>query len=297
MHFRITLQFISSVAMAIAVSSCSALPVDELAPDPIVLIRPEGSEVYQLSSRYLREDGEVAKLVTVEFGLDTSAGAPEVVTVREANYSEGTDATQPFELSPETRARWGGDETCLGRFQLPEQFEINDLAPPAVPDELFGAVTDFVSFLVIQSRGFGAHRLRRVGDKSPLPNHKIRWQRLPETIDARIDDHGGSLQLVSRTETAAVLHYLPEPWDVGVLRRAGDMRIFLGGSETFHLESSIDPRTGLLMAGRSLQNWADFSLWVPFEGEEAPLRADWPTGPARAIPFRRELELVRQTQL
>ena len=67
--------------------------------------------------------------------------------------------------------------------------------------------------------------------------------------------------------------------------------ILIGGTERVVLELEIDLSTGALLAGRSLEDELDVTLWIPFAAVKVPDR--WPKQRGRQITSTRELSLKR----
>lgn len=267
------------------------------------LLRPPGTSRYRLTID--SDEGRGPQTVVAVFDLDTRADGSEQVALVSFTRARRGEAPAPWVSSPEARREFGGDAGdgdggALGRFAVPADGTLGGLVPPSVPEPVFGAVTDLLGFLFVQSRGFGADRLRAAGDVRRFEPFTETWSRPPHLLEARVRCPGGALTLAESGADAAVLRWEPDPMGLTILRRAGvrdpgteGTRILLAGTETMALEVRCDPRTGALLGGRSLRDDLELRLWMGFDGATAPADGALPATGGVAVSFRRELTLER----
>ncbi len=276
----------ASVVVAIVLASSAAL---SQAPAPRWQ-RPAGSSRYVFTSMEQRPDKTSS--IDLEVTLTVKEGALEVLTLERGRITEGGAVPAPIQLPQACAIEFGGRNGTLGRIELTEGTDPTKLVPGCVPEGLFGAVTDLVSILHIQSKFFGLTTLKAAGDSSRFPRFEVEWSRDEPAVHARIVAPGGTTKLASLEAGRAVVEWRPDPMDLAIARRvAPQMTVVMRGQEHFALEATIDPRTGALVSARSVEDRLDMRFW-PVQGADMPSLATTPAGPGQPITLTRTISLT-----
>lgn len=287
------------VAVAVLLAQCShpgdltpaGLP-GRAAPAEPQYARPAGTASLRLS--VTSDEGGKLRRLDVDFAVRTAApGTAETVEILSAGIGPPGGELRALDLSPACRREFGATESRLGVFELTQGEDLSRLIPLDAPEPLFGAATDLYAFLQVQDAA-AEHggRLVRPGDHVDLPGFAARWSRPPGALDTRIVADRVRLTLTDLTAGRAVLRWEPLPMRFHMVRsgpREGT-RLLLDGVETVVLEVEVDPRTGRLLAGRSLVDEVKATVvfpWdaasVPAPGGSAPAPGGFPANVSRQL--------------
>jgi hypothetical protein len=260
--------------LALLLVGCASAP-------PPVLLRAPGSASYRLTVE--SDEGRGPQTLVAEFELVTAADGKETIALQRV-----VRGSEELALDP-----------ALARIEVPqdEHAPVAALVPPGVSEPVFGAVTDALTFVLVQTRGFGADRLAKAGDARRFDAFSESWSRPPGTIAARIDCPGGTLALESVAEDAALLRWEPDPMHLAIVRDvpAAGGRVLLAGVETLVLEVRCDPATGALLGGRSRRDELAMRLFMgaAFGSDAAPAATEVPSEGGMPLTIRRTLVLER----
>jgi hypothetical protein len=253
--------------------------------------RPDGTARYRFTSTEEGAGGVNRLEVGVE--LRTASGEPETIMLTDASTARAGGASNPVELSPECIAEFGGDARALGRIALTIATQPHDAAPPCIPEELFGAVTDLITIFLVQTPAFPVDSHAQTGDSVRFAGFETDWQRQAPELNARVVATGGTMRLLERSETQARIRWLPDSMALSIARRIGpEQAILMRGWETFGLELRIDPRSGALLGAHALEDRLNMRMWM-ISGRVLPPLAPDPSAPGAPLVIRRTLALER----
>lgn len=296
--------FAVGLSLAVAAGCASPDPAAE-APPPTLLRNAPADASYRLTVE--SDEGRGPQVVIAGFDLARGPDGDEKIvlrSVRRGPADAAPDGIEPIAIERDCRLACGGDAAeggVLGRFPVGPMLQdgaVSALVPSCVPEPVFGAITDILTFLSVQSPGFGADALRAVGNAHRFGAFSATWSRPPLTHAARIDAPGGTLTLTELRADEAVLLWEPDPMHLAIVRevQAAGGRVLLVGTEVLAVEVRCDPRTGALLGGRAVRDDLHLRLFAPWSGSAAPTAADAPETGGMPLAIHRRLTLERTSR-
>lgn len=253
--------------------------------------RPEGSATYRFTST---EEGAGARQrMEVDVHVQTNPGQPEVLTLLDVRTAEDSAATMRMEMPAQCVREFGGGGGTIGRIEVSPDIDAIAAVPQCVPENLFGAVTDLISILLVQTPTFGIDSLDVAGDTARFSGFETGWSREQPQLEALAAAPGGTISLMDRSERRAVVHWTPDSMDLAIARRISDEQaVLMRGHETFSLELVIDPGDGSLISARALEDRLNLRMWM-IQGSALPALSSEPAIPGTPLVIRRTLSFER----
>ena len=277
----------------LALAGCASSGSRRVPPTSLTLARPKGRRDYVFTSRQSTPAGTSS--VRVAFTLVTSAGGPETALVTAYQRAVGDTSYVPVEIAPGCASRLAAPPGAIVELPVtPPPHTLSALIPDCVPEDLFGAASDILPLLMIQTQPkFRAAELRAAGDRLRFDGYETGWRLPPTVLDARIVADSGVVSLESVTASCAVIELDTSPMRVDIVRQiAPGQRALLSGQEWFRARVEVDLRNGALLRARTTLDSLALRMMIPFQDSTVP-----PAGvgarPERGMPVvvSRSLEL------
>lgn len=250
----------------------------------------EGSRAYVFSSSEQTPSG--GGTLEVEVVVRSARGEPDRIEIRHARAGSTPATLSDIALDPACAREFGGDVAVLGRVIIREGIDPHASVPSCVPENLFGAVTDLIAILLVQSPRFSIDSLRAAGDSARFTGFEAHWSRPDPEMRASVVAGGGTTRLVRLSTDEAVVHWRPDPMQVTIVRRVAPGRVLvMRGQEHFALELRLNTRQGAIRSAHAVEDWLDMRAWL-LESDTLPGEMAALPGDGQPLVIRRTIEFV-----